>query len=275
MSEIKEIYENIKVCFDKLWSFKERGSGTLEIITPYSTTTSKFVSLFLVLREGKFVVTDGGLLNSESYDTHIDYDNSCLLKILYHLEDFYEIKTTSDQRGLKQYYKSTEKALLVPNMIYDMAQFVSMCVSSASVPFEDEKEKEEKETFRKNANAFLESIIDKDERKFGAYLDKENYRSVRFSVIVQRKNRLSLVNYVTGSNVTNFQNSIARANLNFEIASKSKYNDFIDKKIVLMNDVATGYVPSSLFNHINILKEHTGQEPISWSEKERLKVILN
>ncbi len=274
MNKNLEIFQNVKNCFDQLWSFKQRGE-TLEVITPYSTTSNKFVSLFVTNQGGKYIVSDGGLLNAESYDSSIDYDNQCLLKILYHLEDHYQIKTTVDKRGYKHYYKTTTKENLIPNLIFEVGQFVSMCVSSATVSFEDVKEKEEKETFRKNANTFLESIIDKENRRFGAYLDKENYRSVRFSAIIERKNKLSLINYVTGSNITNFQNSIARANLNFEIASSSKYNNYIENKIVLMNDTADGYVPASLFNHINILKEHTGQEPIGWSQKEQLKVILN
>ena len=152
MNDLEKIYGNVKLCFDKLWSFKLRGEGVLEIITPYSTTSDKFVSLFLTIRNGKFVVSDGGLLNSEAYDSVIDYENQCLLKILYHLEDYYEVKTTQDKKGYKHYYKTTIKEDLIPNLVYEMGQFISMCVSSATVPFVDEKEKEEKETFRKQAN---------------------------------------------------------------------------------------------------------------------------
>jgi hypothetical protein len=276
MNKYQNIYENIKICFDQLWSFKNRGDETLEIITPYSTTSNKFVSLFLTKRNDNFIVSDGGLLNSEVYESKIDYDNHYLLKTLYHFENHYQIKTTVDKKGYNHYYKTTTNEALIPNLIYDMAQFISMCVSSATVEFDDLEEKEEKETFRKNANAFLESIISKDDRRFGAYLDKENYRTVRFSAIIERKNRLSLISYVTGSNLTNYANSIARTNLNFEIASSSKYRSYIDNKIVLMNDFADGYVPKSLYNQINILKQHTeDKEPIKWSEKEKIKEVLN
>ena len=275
MNKYQEIYENIKFCFDQLWTFKQRGDETIEIITPYSTTSNKFVSLFLTKRHDKFIVSDGGLLNSEAYESQVDYDNQYLLKILYHYENHYQIKTTIDKKGYKHYYKTTNSEILVPNLIYDLAQFISMCVSSATVELDDLQEKEEKETFRKNANAFLESITAKGDRKFRASLDKEKYRTVRFSAIIERRNRLSLISYVTGSNITNYSNSIARTNLNFEIASSSKYNPYIDNKIVLMNDSADGYLPTSLSNQINILKQHTdNKEPIKWSEKEKLKEIL-
>lgn len=275
MNKYQEIYENIKFCFDQLWSFKSRGDETIEIITPYSTTSNKFVSLFLTKRDDKFIVSDGGLLNSEAYESQVDYDNQYLLKILYHYENHYQIKTTTDKKGYKHYYKTTTSEILVPNLIYDLAQFISMCVSSATVELDDVQEKEEKETFRKNANAFLESIIDKGDRRFRASLDKEKYRTVRFSAIIEKRNRLSLISYVTGSNITNYSNSIARTNLNFEIASNSKYAPYIDNKIVLMNDSADGYAPVLLSNQINILRQHTNnEEPLKWSEKEKLKEIL-
>lgn len=276
MSKYQNIYENIKFCFDQLWTFKYRGDETLEIITPYSTTSNKFVSLFLTKRDDKFIISDGGLLNSEVYESKVDYDNQCLLKILYHYENHYQIKTTTDNKGYKHYYKTTTDEILIPNLIYDLAQFISMCVSSATVEFEDLQEKEEKETFRKNANAFLESFVSKDDTRFRASLDKEKYRTVRFSAIIERRSRLSLVSYVTGTNIANYSNSIARTNLNFEIATSSKYNPYIENKIVLMNDSADGYVPQSLYNQLNILKEHTNnQEPIKWSEKDKLKVLLD
>lgn len=275
MNKYHEIYENIKFCFDQLWSFKYRGDETIEIITPYSTTSNKFVSLFLTKRDDNFIVSDGGLLNSEAYESQVDYDNQYLLKILYHYENHYQIKTTTDKKGYKHYYKTTTSEILVPNLIYDLAQFISMCVSSATVELDDVQEKEEKETFRKNANAFLESIIDKGDRRFRASLDKEKYRTVRFSAIIEKRNRLSLISYVTGSNITNYSNSIARTNLNFEIASNSKYAPYIDNKIVLMNDSANGYAPILLSNQINILRQHTNnEEPLKWSEKEKLKEIL-
>ena len=218
MNKFDKIYLNIKDCFDKLWSFKVRGENSLEIITPYSTTSDKFVSLFLTQQNGKYVVSDGGMLSSEAYDSKIDYDNQCLLKILYHLESYYDIKSTEDKRGYKHYYKTTTKEILIPNLIYDMAQFISMCVSSATVPFIDEKEKEEKETFRKQVNTFLTSIVSSERVKLNQSLDKKNFRAVRFNAMVHDNSSLTLINYITGSNVSYFTKSISNASVLFEIA---------------------------------------------------------
>lgn len=275
MNKLETIAHNVRSCFDKLWSLKIRGGNTIEIITPYSTTTSKFVSLFVTERNGKFIVSDGGLLSSEAYESEIDYENQCLLKILYHFESFYQIKKTQDKQGNKHYYKTTSKEVLIPNLVYEMAQFISMCASSATVQFEDPKEVDERVTFRKKASSYLHANFQKESIRFRGNLDKEDFRTVRFSAIIERRSRLSLVSYLTGSNPANLISSIAKANMNFEIASSSKYNQVIDNKVVLINNTAEGYIPSKISKQLTILEEHIGQKAVNWTERDRLLSILN
>ena len=98
MTSLEKIVINVRSSFDELWSFKLRGTDTVEISTPYSTTTSKFVSIYVSERDGKYIVSDGGLLYSEAYESEIDYENQCLLKILYHFEAFYEVKRTQAKK---------------------------------------------------------------------------------------------------------------------------------------------------------------------------------
>ena len=221
------------------------------------------------------IITDGGLLNSEAYESVIDYENQCLLKILYHFESFYEVKRTQDKLGVKHYYKTTKEVKLIPNLVYEMAQFVSMCASAATVQFEDLKELEERNTFRTKASAYIHTNFQKDNVRFRANLDKDEFRSVRFSAIIERKNRLNLISYVTGSNPANFIGSIAKANMNFEIASGSKYSSVIQNKLVLVNDTAEGFIPAKLNKQLNLLQEHTGQEPVPWTQKEKLLVLID
>ena len=275
MTNLEKVVMNVRQCFDNLWSFKLRGADTVEISTPYSTTTSKFVSIYVTDRAGKFIISDGGLLNSEAYETEIDYENQCLLKILYHFEAFYEVKRTEDKKGVKHYYKTTNKENLIPNLVYEMAQFISMCASAATVQFEDSKELEERNTFRAKATAYISTNFQNDNVRFRASLDKEEFRAVRFSAIIERGSRWSLISYLTGSNPANFISSIAKANINFEVAAGSKYNRVIDNKIVLINDTAEGFVPAKVHKQLDVLQDHIGQEPIAWSEKERLLTILN
>jgi hypothetical protein len=277
MNEFQKIYLNVRQNFDSLWTSKLRNDNVIEIITPYSTTSNKFVSLFITKRNGKFIVSDGGLLNSESYGSEIDHENQCLLKVLYHMEGFYEVKTVIDKRGLKHYYKSTPEEKLVPNLVYEMAQYVSMCVSAATVPFVDEKEKEEKATFRRQVNTFLASIISAPNSKLNlnGSLDKKNFRSVTFNAIVTKNNSLSLVNYITGSSVSYFTKSISNASVLFEIADSSPFKDLVTQKVAVINNEAEGFIPGKLQKHFEILNEHTGREPIRWSERDELRVLLN
>ncbi|MGK0236371.1 MAG: hypothetical protein ACI9EK_002921 [Psychroserpens sp.] len=275
MNNLEKIAIKVQESFGQLWSLKTRGEDTIEISTPYSTTTSKFVSIFVTRRSGKFIVSDGGFLNSGDYESEIDYENQCLLKILYHFESYYEVKKTEDNIGVKHYYKTTKNENLVSNLVYEMAQFVSMCASAATVQFEDKKEVEARNLFRHEASSYISNNFQKYEPKFRAALDKDEYRSVRFNVLIEKKNRLNLISYVTGSSAANFRNSIARANMNFEIATLSKYNRFIDNKIVLVNDLSDGFVYSQISKQLQILEDHIGQEPIKWTKRDELLNILS
>lgn len=276
MTEFEKIFVDIRSNFDALWTFKVRTANVIEIITPYSTTSNKFVSLFVTKRNNKYVVSDGGLLNSEAYDSEIDYENQCLLKLLYHFEGFYEIKTTIDKAGQKHYYKSTSESKFVPNLVYEMGQYIAMCVSAATVPFVDQKEKEEKEIFRTQVNNYLETIVKDSKIKLNGSLDKKAFRTVRFNAIVTKNsNSLSLVNYVTGSNVSYFTKSISNASVLFEIADNSPYREFIKQKIAVVNNLADGFIPDRLGKHFEILLGHTTEQPVNWTEKENLQLLLN
>ena len=274
MSKLEQIALKVRESFDQLWSFTLRGGDTIEISTPYSTTTNKFVSVFVTARNGKFIVSDGGLLNSEAYESHLDYENQCLLRILYHFEAFYEVKRTQDKQGIKHYYKITTQEKLIPNLVYELAQFVSMCASSATVQFEDEKEIEDRENFRTKATSFISTNFPSYKRRFRAPLDREDFRSVRFSALLERRNKLSIISYVTGSTPSNFRNSIASANMNFELASTSRYNEYIENKIVLVNNNAAGFIENQIGKQLNLLEEHIGREAVPWSEKQKLISIL-
>ena len=52
-------------------------------------------------------------------------------------------------------------------------------------------------------------------------------------------------------------------------------NDYIDNKIVLVNNTADGFMLNQIGKQLNILEEHTGQEAVQWSEREKLLAVLN
>lgn len=266
-----EIFENIKESFCSLWSFKIRGK-TLEIITPYSTTTQKFISIFITQQEDKFIVTDGGYLLSGDYETTPDYNDDIFMRIFNHYESFYEINNKEINNNIF-YYKSTQNENLIPNLVYDLTNFLSNIISASQIQFTDQKEREEKETFRRAADNYLSAIISKDLVKFHRELG-ENYKSVRFNAIVKKGARINLIKYITGSTPSYFLSSLAKATVDFEIANHSPYNEYINNRIALVNDTAAGFVENKLFRYLQTLEEYTNIPSIKWSQKEELIEVI-
>ena len=58
ISNAAQLFADIKTDFNSLWSFNLRGE-TLEILTPFSTITGNLISVFLTMREDRFIVSDG------------------------------------------------------------------------------------------------------------------------------------------------------------------------------------------------------------------------
>ena len=54
----EHLFLNISSDFNSLWKYKLRGD-TLEIITPFTTMTGSYISIFLTQRDDRFIITDG------------------------------------------------------------------------------------------------------------------------------------------------------------------------------------------------------------------------
>ena len=80
MKDFKEIFTDVRDSFSTLWQFKERGTA-LEVITPYATTSAKFVSVFISKQGEEFIVSDGGWIEEQVYGCILDLDNDCFQKI--------------------------------------------------------------------------------------------------------------------------------------------------------------------------------------------------
>jgi hypothetical protein len=79
----EEIYNDIKNAFGQLWTFKERGKS-LEIITPYTTTTQKFISVFLSYKDDEYIVSDGGWIDNGFYENTFNLEDDIYRKIAHH-----------------------------------------------------------------------------------------------------------------------------------------------------------------------------------------------
>lgn len=264
----EEIYNDIKNAFGQLWTFKERGNS-LEIITPYTTTSQKFISVFLSFKDAEYVVSDGGWIDNGFYDNLFNLEDDAFRKIAYHYFNAFGIREIKGPNQKTYFYKKTITPVAVPSLVFDLSSFISAMVSTAEIEFVEREERETKEQFRRSANDFLQTIFPKEKMDLGGYLDEQ--KQIRMHAVVKESSsRLILINYITGSNPYFFNNSITKTNFLFELAEKSPVGRFVKRKISLIDNTAAGYVPARISTFINHLLENTGSEKIDWSEREKL-----
>jgi hypothetical protein len=269
----QDIYKDITSSFAELWQTKERGNS-LEIITPFATTSQKFVSLFLTQRDDEFIISDGGWIYEGMYENTFDRGIDCFEKIFLYYAESFKVKEVKNINGSTVFYKKTNNKISVPSMLLDMANFISTVVSLTNVEYSD-KEKEVEHNFSKSARNFLEKLRPKKDWadwNFNEYLDQK--REVKLSAILRKKdNSLVIMNFITGSNYNYFRTNIGKTNMVFELADKSAENQFVKNKIALIDDTARGYSP----HHFSIWLEHLLSKPksnkIEWTRKKELENI--
>lgn len=268
-----DIYSDIIKSFDTLWNFKVRGN-TLEIITPFASTNHKFISVFLTFRENSYIVSDGGWIESSEYDTILNKDDDAISRLLYHyMSSFHIIETNGN--GVTQYYKKTSDKLMVSSIVFDMSNFISSVVSVSSIEFTDAKEVEARKLFQKTANSYISSFVQKANIDFQGYIDNEKLIKVNAIFKCSNRSKLILLNYITGTNQTSFNNSIFKTDMIFGMANRSVYKDHIKKRVALVNNNAPGYIPIKSNHYLNFLIETTDSIQVNWTERERLSNILN
>lgn len=62
--------------------------------------------------------------------------------------------------------------------------------------------------------------------------------------------------------------------MNFEIIDKSGMCDFIDKKVALINNNASGYKVDKIAPYLEFMGSKTQFEIVLWSEKEKIKELI-
>ena len=264
-----EIIKDIIGSYNSLWRTKVHGNS-IELITPISTTNNIFVSVFLTKRQDNYVVTDGGWLYNEFYETSIDIEESEYNRLFTYYLEYYNIKKTIGN-GIECYYKKTDKAILVPNIVYDLSNFISAVVSATFIGFRDIKEQEDLKRFTTKAKNFLKSIA--DDVDFNSSIH-ESIKAVKFGAVIKNTNRITLVNFVSGTNTSNFINSACKSNTNFEIADSSPMAEFIHRKISIINNQAEGYNEQKVARYITLLELKHKTKPINWTERELVKNLL-
>lgn len=272
MEDLKSIFKEIKATFCNLWQFKERGN-TLEIITPYSTITNKFISIFITRRGDEIVISDGGWVATGFYETEVNTEEEYFEKLFSTYETYYEIQKIIE-KSIPYFFKKTSNPTAIPIYLFDIVQFIQGVVGGSIVEFEDPKEKAEKENFKKEANLYIGRFASKESIKINSPLS-DDLKSVKFNAIItKRKSKLTLLNYITGSSPSFFIGSIGKANLNFEIATESDFVNFIDNKIAIINDTASGFQEEKLYKYLEKMERNSSTKNIKWTERHLLDEYL-
>ncbi|WP_282036195.1 hypothetical protein [Saccharicrinis aurantiacus] len=268
------LFKNIKTEFNALWKYKQRGD-TLEVICPYATTQNKFVSVFLTKQGNEFVITDGAWVNGGVYNEVGLSDEPCFVKVLEHFKITYDIKEMQASNGNTYYYLKTSNAINIASKVFDLSTFIQNVLSVADITFENKKEKEAVKRFASKANNFLKSFISSDKIRVNEYLNPDK-KELKFNALYYNTpNKITLINYITGSTNTHFSNSIFKANTLFEMAEESSMKSHITAKLSIVDTVALGYSLEKNGHYLYHLQKHTASKIINWDERKKLQTLLN
>jgi hypothetical protein len=266
--ECDPIIGAIKRDFGTLWQCRNRGNS-IEIVTPFSTATQKFVSVFITRRDDSYVVTDGGWVSSEDQTYGLDEveEDSGFDAIIEHFCKAFKIYSTREKGG-RFFYKKVSDDSLISSAVYDVANFISSVVNSLSIPVQEEVK--HREAFRNDANSFL--LKQFPNAKFGQH-PLDDYKTAIFHAVIIYPAQMSLVAYVTGTRNNYFVNQFQRAVVNFELAAQSRLKAQIKGRIAFINNEAGGYSPQTV-NELSPLLTKYHAQPLQWTERESALSVL-
>ena len=266
---MNNLFDIIKSDFNSLWKIRMRGE-TMEVVTPIATTSDKFVSVFIAKRGDAYVVTDGGWISEGKYDSDLPLLDEIYGRVFEYYKSEYNVNELAANNYI-YYYKKTTDIKMVSSMVFDMASFTNGVVSASLINYQEKKELDNSKRFQTRANAFIKDMFPMDVHvKHNAWAI-EKYKSLRFHALIPIHNKLTLVSYVTGSKDEYFRNSLALANMRFEIVEKDGFNGIVAKKVILIDDTVKSYKSKDLAPIISIITNNPNRVNLPWSERERFK----
>lgn len=263
---MEAIFRHIVAAFDSLWKARPRGAS-LEVITPFPAAGDKYVSVFITRRDEKIIVTDGGYLYDDIYaigEDDYDLSKACERIRDYYLEDF-GIKRTRGTGKRVICFKATDNSKFVPNLVFEVANFVSIVTSSAIVPLREESETRTK--FKKQATGFIKQLVPENRLRTNTIFT-ETVPQAKFSVIVKKEdNRCTLINLITGSSQDYMISSYSRSNTMFDLIKTGLAEKMVDQRIVITDDKARGFNEDALRPFFT-MSQAKQQNPLLWSQDQ-------
>ena len=265
---MQDIFEAIKEAYNSLWHVKVLGES-LEIITPMVTTSDSFVSVFVTKRGDEFVITDGGWISAGYYGCDEDNQGKAYQKLFqYYIDNYGILQTVGHGRTL--YYKKVRDKMLVVNAVFELSHFISSVVSGANIQFlTDKKEK----MFRSTVRNYLTQEFEEGTFKFGQRLSQSS--SIDFAAISYIGGHLQLLNFVTGSNIGYYRDSLGRSNMYFDYAKSVAERFRINKTIAILDDTTPSvYNSPSIKEFVSLSQDRKGNILLPWSNRGELSSIL-
>lgn len=268
---MNDIIEYIIRSYNALWNIKKHGN-TWEVITPVATTNNIFVSVFLTKRGDEYIVTDGGWIDSGMYECDISFDDIYYSKLFYYYLEDYEIQHL-EAKGYIYYYKKIADIRLIPNLVYDLSNFINAVISASFISFEEKKEKERIGRFKRNANDYIRRLVNGKNLKTNCFIH-ESVSMLRFNAVIFKKEKMTLINYVTGSNETNFILSLGRSNLSYDTIENNAINERIISKVTLIDDTTKIYQSPKVHPLLDTVEAKVGRLCMTWSQKKALEKLI-
>ena len=262
---MNELYEYIIKSYQSLWHIKNYDK-TIEITTPVATTNDMFVTVFVTKRGDDYIATDGGWIQSGLYECEIQNGNVYKKVFNYYLEKFCVQQTLG--QGHYFYIKKTQRAELLPNIVFDMAYFIGSVVSSAGIQYVSDRTEA---TFKKNARGYLRQLY--GEEAFDYDKPISDNLNIKFNAIARRNDGARVINFVSGSNSSYYANSLCRSNMNFEMLLPHKEALNVRNMITLLDDRTTSVIESPQVQmYYNFLLDNRSDERpvVLWNQKTEL-----
>ncbi|CCH53735.1 hypothetical protein BN8_02853 [Fibrisoma limi BUZ 3] len=274
-TELTDLFQQVKSDFCNLMDYKLRGN-TLEIITGVSTLTNHYVSVFVSLQSGTYIISDGGWIDKGFYDNIISSeDEDVFQRVETQFQAHFDIRQTKHRDGTRYYFKAVENPELISVMVRDVSQYVSAIVNSQAIAFNEAKETSQRATFYQDVNTYLREHYGSDILELNGSLKRhgEELAAIRFNAIIRRPTTTHLVMYVTGYTAPLFVKDACEATVNFQIAKKDirVSRSGIFQRSAIVNTMANGFVPVKVNEYLANLEKELEHPLISYhSDKSKI-----
>lgn len=262
----ESLFHEVARDYASMWDFKFRGS-TLEIITPHSTVSDKFISIFLTQRDGQFIVTDGGYIHTGDYiENESIRAGKCYNNAFEYYERYYSIQRVSDVNGKVIFFTKTENRTMVTSLIYDMASFIVGVANAQQMTLATDQEVATRQRFAKAAGSFLLDAFPGRRIKFNQELRPDD--RIHFSAGIWRESKVNLIQFITGYDSYHFDASMAKATMNFLAVNGSSLKPSVQRKISLIDTSASGYRNRGNSSYASLLSGTSSM--LYWDERREL-----